>query len=376
MVDDKTVLVRSVPLSPAAPLLLQLQLITVHQLHRLLLSTSNVGPTPWTLSTSGLYVDSVPGRSVADIIQGSLLVDKGGHRQGLGMIRRGLDNIVSLFDEFGLHALMDMLLHLHRYCDGRIVRGVWRRLSLYSQDSAQRRSHPLAVVLTQLVGLSREQDVVYEDAVALLLARVYAVFRKQGGFADPSLLSLMSNGLVPHLSDPAWKDAGWRSFFIASLYEMRSAMRDGCGADSAAYHKWLWKNLGSIRNLCGEDSDRAFHLAQDIQAEMRGVESLEPRLLPECWLTMSQYCRRKLAEGGQGHDTFDPRAELSIHFLTMYVESIWAVGIRNYSELQWLEKLASWQTMAGHDADANMTATRRRQMISEISEQADDLESI
>lgn len=328
------------------------------------LLAQNMETTAWTWG-SGPYGNSGVGISVANIIQGNLLVKRGHTREGFLLVRRGFATVDQALHKHTLHALLDMLVHLHMYCDNSIIQKVWSYLSSYSSlDAVPSAGRQLNVTLGQLKELSRTGHLSYKDNLLSVQAHIYDEFRKQGAHQDPSLLAIMANGVAPHLSIAPWSSSDWKGFLISSLEKMRRMLRGSYGIHHEGYHSWLWRHLGSVRNLCGEDSDAAFELAMDINKEMEELQPAELRLLPETWLTMGQYHWKML---GPAPTISNPRMGLAIDLLSGYTMSRWSAGARNDAELGWLQLLASWQRVAGLEAEANNTLERCTDMVKEIA---------
>lgn len=339
------------------------QSIIITQMRQLLVESLET--TAWTWGP-GPYGNSNVGISVANIIQGNLLVKRGHTNEGFLLVRRGFNTIDQVFHKHTLHALLDMLIHLHMYCDNLIIQHVWRYLSLYSGlDSVPDTGRRLHATLAQLKELSMTGHLSYKEVLLSMQAHIYNEFRQQGAHQDPSLLAMMANGVAPHLSMAPWKGSDWKDFLISSLDEMRRVLRDSHGIHHEVYHSWMWRHLGSIRNLCGEDSDTAFELAMDIDKELEELQPTELRLLPECWLTMGQYHWKML---GSVPDLSNPRIGLAIDLLNGYTMSRWSAGARNDAELGWLHLLESWQRVAGREAEADETLKRCTAMVEEIAE--------
>lgn len=320
--------------------------------------------TAWTWGP-GPYGNSRVGISVANIIQGNLLVKRGHTGEGFLLVRKGFNTIDQIFHKHTLHALLDMLIHLHMYCDNVIIQKVWKYLFMYARlDSVPDTGRRLHAALGQLRELSMTGDLSYKEALFRMQAHIYGEFRQQGANQDPSLLAMMANGVAPHLSVAPWRGSDWKDFLLSSLNEMRRVLRNSYGIDHEVYHSWMWRHLGSVRNLCGEDSDPAFELALDIEKEMAVLQPTELRLLPECWLTMGQYHWRML---GSMADVLNPRMGLAISLLNGYTMSRRSAGARNDAELGWLHLLESWQRLAGCEAEAAKTLESCTAMVEEIA---------
>jgi hypothetical protein len=313
----------------------------------------------------GPYGNSNVGMSVAKIIQGNLLVKRGHIREGFLLVGQGFNTIDRIFHNHTLHALLDMLIHIHMYCDNQIIQQVWKYLSISStSDSVPDTARRLQAMLGQLRELSKSGHISYKEAVFSIQAHIYSEFRHQGANQDPSLLAMMANGVAPHLSIAPWRGSDWKDFLLSSLEEMRCMFRSTYGIHHEVYHSWMWRHLGSVRNLCGEDSDLAFELAVNIDKEMADLQPTELRLLPECWLTMGQYHWRML---GPASDFSNPRMGLAISLLNGYTISRWSAGAKNDAELGWLHLLASWQRVARCEAEADKTLEKCTAMVEEIS---------
>ena len=351
---------------PSRPLIspsLRFQAIVITEMGQLLSSILETPDLGWAS-----YDNSRPARSIADVIQGNLLY-KRGHVEGFQMIKRGFNRIdVVLRDSaHTLHALLDMLLHLHMYCDQGIIHLLWKHLNDWAKQLPDN-GNRIRATLQQFENLSLEKDGVwYRDTVLETQSGVYQVFRQRGIDRDPNVLTIMSNGVAPHLSTSHWRQSDWKSFLISRLNKVRDTTRQAYTKGHAKYHLWLYRHLGNIRNLCGEDSDEAFALATDISTELEGETVKHLRLYPECWISISQYHRRKFEDGGgvsRDHE------KSSLDYLQIYTDAIWNLGIRCDAELEKLITLWKWQKRAGYIADAARTEARCSAIISEVAEMA------
>jgi hypothetical protein len=107
-------------------------------------------------------------------------------------------------------------------------------------------------------------------------------------------------------------EVGLEDLSHCSTGKIRLVTRQIYGKCDPKYHIWLYKHMGNIRNVCGEDSDEAYNLAIEITTELSGEEVQELRLYPECWVSMSQFDRRMFEMGG---GTCRFRENLSIYQL-------------------------------------------------------------
>ena len=142
-------------------------------------------------------------------------------------------------------------------------------------------------------------------------------------------------------------------------------MRDRYGTHDLNYHAWLFRHLGKTRNICGEESEPAFDLAVSILHELGSTVPREPRLLPECWITMAQYHwdqYQQQAETGLE----SPRADHAIHLLCDFTDSREASGAASDIELEWLLMLRNWQMQTGKVAEAVSTTRRCSAMVRKI----------
>lgn len=359
---SRSVLATRQATSPSSPIispLLRIQTILIRQLTQYI--ETDLRPFSWS-GGPGSYYQSDSALSISNIIQGNLLVRRGYH-QGFRMINRGFGKIGKVLQKHTLYGLMDMLLFLHMHCDEAIIRQVWGYLRGYSAE-VLRTPHRFHASLEHLRGLATATEAPYKETILQTQIQVYHEFRLLGAERDPCLLSLMCNGVASLLSTSPWKDSDWKAFLMTSLDEMRISMRDNYGVNNASYHVWLRKHLGSIRNLCGEDSDEAFTLATHIEKEMRGTGCSNFGLQQECRITMGQYFWRQYSVTS---DRLNPRAALAISYMEQYTEGSREVGLQDDSQLQMLRTLQSWQTGAGYEMDANKTASRCCQMLEDIS---------
>ncbi|KAH8883204.1 hypothetical protein GQ53DRAFT_753098 [Thozetella sp. PMI_491] len=315
----------------------------------------------WSWGT-GPYADSDAGRSVTDICQGNLLVQRGQHTGGFRMIHRGFSKLHAVFDQHTTHCLLDMIIHLQVYCDESIIQAVWRYLSSYSAVVLHR-GHRIHEILERLRELSHQPEIHYGDAIRDTQIQVYEAFRQTNAFRDPSILGMMANGLKSRRTVAPWKDSDWVSFATEKLDDMRSSMRQTWGVAGVDYHKWLYRHIGGVRSLYGLDSEQAVALAVDIDREMEGIDCAEPRIAQECWVSMGQHHWKKWEET---RDPLSPRAGMAISYLEKFVERSRELGLRNDHQLDWLQLLASWQRTAGRASDAEATMVHYATMVQQI----------
>ncbi|KAK7956410.1 uncharacterized protein PG986_005632 [Apiospora aurea] len=350
-------------LCPAVPssALARLQDVLIRQMSELLLDKSELEFWTWG---PGPYGDSPSFLSLADIIQGNLLVRRQHVAEGFCLIQKGFSNVGQVFQTHTLCAILDMVVHLHRYCDAPIIRMLLKHLVSLSEQRTDR-GRRVQDSLNELLGLSTNPSLSYRDSLLEAQYHIYNEFRRQGALQEPSLLATMAAGVAPHLSEPPWAGTDWKEFLVSSLDQMRGSLRDRYGIHHPSYHSWLWRHLGRIRNICGEDSEAAFELAACIRQELGSVTPQETRLLPECWLTMAQYHWKELWQQAEC-DMGSPRAQYAIHLLCKYTNSREASGAANDAELGWLRVLEDWQVQAGSSEEAANTSARCNTMIREI----------
>lgn len=345
----------------AASSLTRLHNTLIQQLKLLLLDHSELQFGTWG---PGPYGDSPSALSVANVIQGNLLVRRKYTEEGFRLIRRGFQQLDQVFQGHTLCAMLDIIVHLHRYCDPVIIRMFFKHLVCLAKERPER-GRRVQASLQELASLSDNTNETYRDTILETQFHIYNELRRQAAHQEPSLLATMAAGVAPYLSGPPWCGTDWKNFLITSLDQMRRNLRDRYGIDHPSYHSWLWRQLGRIRNVCGEESEVAFELAADISNEQGQIVSQEARLLPECWLTMGQYGWKQTQQCAEGGG-LDGDRQKAIHLLHAYTKSREAAGAANDAELGWLRTLEGWQIQAGHEDEAAITAGRCAAMITKI----------
>lgn len=351
---------RICPVVPPSSLT-RLHVTLIQQFNLLLLDHSELEFGTWG---PGPYGDSSSALSVADVIQGNLLVRRKYTQEGFRLIRRGFQNLDQILRRHTLCAMLDIVVHLHRYCDRVIIRTFFKQIVSLAKERPER-GRRIQASLQELLGLSYNPIETYRDSILETQFHIYNEIRRQHAHQEPSLLATMAAGVAPYLSEPPWCGTDWKDFLITSLEQMRISLRNRYGVHHPGYHSWLWRQLGRIRNICGEESEAAFKLAVDISNELGQIISREARLLPECWLTMGQYQWKQTQQRADG-GCLDWERENAIQLLHDYTKSREAAGATNDAELGWLRTLQAWQTQAGHEDEATITAGRCAAMITRI----------
>ncbi|KAK8081358.1 Transcription factor [Apiospora saccharicola] len=335
----------------------------IQQTSRLLVDQSESGLCGWG---PGNYGDSVSALSLSDIIQGNQLARRKHITEGFCLIRRGFSNIGHVFETQTLNAMLDMIVHIHRYCDPDIIQNLFNHLVKLSEKNPQT-GKMVHDSLDELLRLSASPDLPYIDTILETQFYMDNELRRQGAFREPSVLTTLAAGVAPYLSQSPWIGTDWKDFLISSMDQMRCSMRDRYGVHDLDYHTWLFRHLGKTRNICGEGSEIAFELALSILNELDPITPQSARLLPECWITMAQYHwgqHQQQAERGLGN----PRADYAIHLLCEFTNSREASGAASDVELGWLLMLESWQMQTGRVTDAVSTARRGSEMVRKIGE--------
>lgn len=147
--------------------------ILVQQMCQLLANMPELDLYGWG---PGNYSDSPSARSLSDIIQGSLLAKRQYIAEGFCLIRRGFSNIDHIFETRTLDAMLDMMVHLHQYCNPDIIQRLYNHLVTLSKEQPEkgRRVH---ASLNVLLHLSTNPDISYIDTMLEAQFYIYNEFR-------------------------------------------------------------------------------------------------------------------------------------------------------------------------------------------------------